>query len=60
MKVEKLRYKGREEIFGIDIEAEDTEDEEVIQRFWNGGAHILGIEIGDKALTLTFADLIKK
>lgn len=57
MKVEFKEYDG--EIFGIDLVTENEIEQDIIQRFWQGGIKINGITNSSK-LHLTFKDLIEK
>jgi len=47
------------EIFGIELVAEDETDKAIIQRFYDGGIKINGVT-GNYKLQLTFKDLIGK
>lgn len=56
----KVEIKERDnEVFGIDLTAENEFEQDIIQRFWNGGIKISGITNSD-TLHLTFKDLIDK
>lgn len=56
----KVEIKERDnEVFGIDLTAENGFEQDIIQRFWNGGIKISGITNSD-TLHLTFKDLIDK
>ena len=57
MKVETKEWDN--EIFGIELVAENGTEEDIIQRFWKGGIKINGITSSYK-LNLTFKDLIGK
>jgi len=57
MKVEMKEYNN--EVFGIDLIVEDPNEQDIVQRFWNGGVKINGITNCNK-LHLTFKDLVNK
>ena len=57
MKIEFKKYD--DEIFGIDLIAENGTEQDIIQRFWRGGIKISGITNSSK-LHLTFKDLTGK
>lgn len=56
MKIETKEYDN--EVFGIDLIAENKVEQDIIQRFWKGGVKINGIT-GSYKLHLTFKDLIE-
>jgi len=54
---------SRNEVFGIELTAENEEEDKALRRFWEGGVRINAITQrphNESSLQLTFADLIGK
>lgn len=56
MKVEIKEFDNK--VFGIDLIPENELEEDITQRFWDGGVFIQGFSTSGK-LSLTFKDLIE-
>lgn len=57
MKVKIRRY--NDEILGIDLISENKVEQDIVQRFWEGGIKINAI-MNSSDLGLTFKDLVDK
>ena len=59
MKIEKKRW--QDEIFGIELTAENEEECKILNRFWESGVKVNAVtrRSNNTSLQLTFLDLMK-